>query len=53
MLGMERRDAAGRGVKRAVGERHGAAGGGGASAGVALSIGSFRRPRLDIGNAGG
>ena len=31
MLGMERRDAAGRGVERAVGERNGAAGGGVAS----------------------
>ena len=35
MLGMERRDAAGGGVERAVGERNGAAGGGAASAGVA------------------
>ena len=35
MLGLERRDAAGRGVERAVGERNGAAGGGAASAGVA------------------
>ena len=35
MLGMERRDAAGRGVERAVGERNGAAGGSAASVGVA------------------
>ena len=35
MLEMERRDAAGRGVERAVGERNGAAGGSAAPAGVA------------------
>src|SRR3972149_1840226 len=35
MLGMEREDAAGRGVERAVGERNGVAGGSAALAGVA------------------